>query len=545
MMIKQFFQLLRLKFIFIKYSLDELFYAQTKLTKFKILCWLNPYYLLRNRKLCRGTRLRLALQQAGPIFIKFGQMLSTRYDAIPEDILIELTKLRDRVTPVSGRKIIKKIERSFGKQINELFDSFSIEPLASASIAQVHSAILKDGSAVVVKVLRPKIKKHIVRDISLLESWAKTLEKFVKRSHKLKPYALVQEIKATLLSELDLQNEANNASKLKRFSLTIEQSYIPNIYWDYCHKNILVMEEISGVPIQDTQKLQHYGIDLSKLARTCINVFFTQIFRDRFFHADLHPGNIFIDVKNSYYPVIELVDFGITGKLDLSDQRYIAENMLAIINHDYIKVAKLHQQSGWIPDNVPVEAFARAMQKVCDPILNKSLKEISFGELLRGLIQVAKQYHIDLQPQLLLLQKTLVNIEGLCRQLDSNINIWETAKPIIEHWLKQQLGPIAFFKKLKQQLPDIIQQAPDLPSLLCNAVSTLKNIENKNNKFQKKDSADIIQDNTIHPHNRGLLFKLFLVCLLALLTFQINLHFAPLWLSNFLLGLCLLSIIIY
>ena len=542
MTIKQFFPLLRLYFIFIKYSLDELFYEKFQLSYLKIFCWLNPYYLIRNRKLPRAMRLRLALQDAGPIFIKFGQLFSTRYDALPEDILLELAQLRDQVSPVSGKKIIQHIEKTFEKKITELFQHFSTEPLASASIAQVHRAKLNDGSTVVVKALRPNIKKQIYRDIILLESGAKFLEKRVKRARKLKPTHLVNEIKTTLLNELSLQNEASNASKLKKNSLTIDQSYIPNIYWDYCSDSILVMQEISGISIQETSKLIDYQVNLSQLAHTCINVFFTQIFRDRFFHADLHPGNIFVDVKHPEKPIIELVDFGITGTLSLKDQRYIAENMLAIINKDYLRVAQLHQDSAWIPSSVPLEAFARAIEKVCAPILNKPLKEISFGELLRGLIEVAKQYHINIQPQLLLLQKTLINIEGLCRRLDPNINIWQTAKPIIERWLKQQLGPSAFFKKLKQQLPLILQKAPDFPEVLCQVLNNMEAQADKANQPPKNEALD---NSSTHgsPNNNTLLKAMFMLVFLFLL-FQNNFNLAPIWLNNLLLTLGILAVIL-
>lgn len=538
MAVKHFFQLLRLKLIFIRYSLDELFYPKS----LKKLCWLNPFYLFYNHRVSHGKRLRLALQKAGPIFIKFGQILSTRYDALPDDILAELAQLRDRVPPAPGKKIIKKIESAYSKKITELFKSFEIKPLASASIAQVHTATLPNGDAVVVKVLRPKVKKQIYRDIALLEAGAKTLEKLVKRSKKLKPTALVQEIKNSLLSELDLQQEASNASKLKQFSKTIEQCYIPEIHWDYCHENILVMEEIAGVPIQETEKLKNYGINLPNLARTCVEVFFTQLFRDRFFHADLHPGNIFIDVRNPHKPIIELVDFGIAGKLTAQDQRYIAENLLAIINRDYFKVAKLHQESGWIPDNVPLEAFAKAMEKVCEPILDKPLNEISFGELLKGLIQTAKQYHIIIQPQLLLMQKTLVNIEGLCRQLEPNLNIWETAKPIIQRWLSLQVGPKAFLKKLKQQLPTIIHKAPELPDILCQAIQS---IDQKNNDHNTTPAAHKNSASETQNQNHSVLLKLVLLSLLTLLIFQVNFSIAPFWLSNLLIIVCFLCILFF
>jgi ubiquinone biosynthesis protein len=519
------FQLLRLSSIIIRYSLDDLFYFLPYARALKPLHYFNPLYWLCNRKLSRGKRLRLGLEKAGPVFIKFGQILSTRTDLLPADIIAELSKLRDQVPAFAFSKAKKIIEGEFKQPLETLFKEFSHQALASASVAQVHSAVLNDGQNVVVKVLRPNIKAKIISNLSLLSLGASFIEKFSKNAAQLKAHAMMAEIQQTLLNEVDLTKEAAHAEKLKEFSQQDASIYVPKIHWQLVAKKALVMEKIVGIPIAESAKLQDYGVDLTHLATITLEVFYGQIFRDRYFHADLHPGNIFINVTQPKHPIIEVVDFGIVGKLSEEDQRYLAKNIIALIDRDYMRVAQLHKQSGWIPDTVSTQAFAHAMQKVIEPVFDKPLSEISLGQLLLRLIEAAKQFHINVQPQLLLMQKTLLNIEGLCRNLDPNFNLWVTTKPIIEKWLKQQVGPKAFFKKMKDNLPLFIENAPDIPDALCQLLN--------NTKANKP--AHAICKLCQHKSKTKKTRRLILLFLFALLLIQANYGALPLWLGNSLL----------
>lgn len=524
-MLKHPFQILRLILIIIRYSLDDLFYFLPYMRAFRVLHFFNPLYWLCNRKLSKGKRLRLSLETAGPVFIKFGQILSTRSDLLSEDIIAELAKLRDQVPAFSFSKAKKIIEGEFKQPLETLFKEFCHQALASASVAQVHSAVLNDGQNVAVKVLRPNIKSQITSNLSLLSLGATFIEKFSKNAAQLKAPAMMAEIRQTLLNEVDLTKEAAHAEKLKQFSHHDASVYVPKIYWQLVSKKALVMEKIVGIPITDTAKLQDYGVDLTQLATITLEVFYGQIFRDRYFHADLHPGNIFINVTQPRKPVIELVDFGIVGELSEADQRYLAKNIVALIDRDYIRVAELHKQSGWIPESVSTQAFAHAIQKVIEPIFDKPLNEISLGQLLLRLIEAAKQFHINIQPQLLLMQKTLLNIEGLCRKLDPNFNLWVTTKPIIEKWLKQQVGPRAFFKKVKDNLPQLIENAPNIPDALCQLLNTAK-------ANQPTDAPCKLCQ---HQHRTKKTRRAVIVLVLALSLMQANFGALPLWLGNSLL----------
>lgn len=447
-------QAARIFYLIFRYNLDEFFLPIPALRRFYFLRWLNPFYVFSNRFITRGERLTLALQKAGPLFIKFGQMLSTRQDVLPKDVVDQLVKLQDRVPPFSSKIAFDLISTSIGQHN---FNQIDPIPLASASIAQVHAATLCDDTAVVIKILRPNIKILLQRDIALLRFFAK------KISHRLQqkaPLLMVDEISLMLHQEINLINEAAHAEQLRENALANHNAalFIPKIYWEMSSESILTLERIYGIPIMDVNAIDSTGVDKNKLAKTCVTTFFTQIFHDNFFHADLHPGNIFINAHYPENPIIELVDFGIVGALPLKDRHYIAENMAALIDKDYRKVAKLHKESGWIPAYVSEIAFAHALKKVCNPILDKPLKEISLAQLLLGLIQAAKQYEIQLQPQLLLLQKTLLNIESLCRHLDPDFNIWEITQPILKKWLQEQLGPKAIFNFLKIQLPRLLRE---------------------------------------------------------------------------------------
>lgn len=524
-MLKYPFQLLRLNLIIIRYSLDDLFYFLPYVRAFKALHYCNPLYWLCNRKVSRGKRLRLGLEKAGPVFIKFGQILSTRTDLLPADIISELAKLRDQVPAFSFSKAKKIIEGEFKQPLETLFKEFCHQALASASVAQVHSAVLNDGQNVVVKVLRPNIKAKITSNLSLLALGASFIEKFSKNAAQFKTQAMMDEIQQTLLNEVDLTKEAAHGEKLKQLSLQERKVYVPKIYWQLVSKKALVMEKIVGIPITDTTKLQDYGVNLTHLATVTLEVFYGQIFRDRYFHADLHPGNIFVNVTQPAHPVIELVDFGIVGKLSEADQRYLAKNIIALIDKDYMRVAELHKQSGWIPDTVSTQAFAHAMQKVIEPVFDKPLSEVSLGQLLLRLIEAAKQFHINIQPQLLLMQKTLLNIEGLCRNLDPSFNLWVTTKPIIEKWLKQQIGPRAFFKKMKDNLPLFVENAPDIPDALCQLL----------NNTRTNQAAVAPCKLCQHQNKTRKTRRIVIVLILVLLLIQANFGALPLWLGNSLL----------
>lgn len=442
-------QFIRLFYLIFRYNLDEFLLQVPVFKHFYFLRWCNPFYVFSNRFIPRGQRLALALQEAGPLFIKFGQILSTRHDILPKDMIDHLVTLQDKVPPFSP-KLAKQLI-----QFQSHFSHINYSPIASASIAQVHAATLHNGDPVVIKILRPKIRSLLARDIAFLRWGAK----FIKLGKPGAIHSMIDEIEITLKQETNLVNEAAHAEQLKE-NTNIHRTralFIPAVYWDLTTENMLVTERIYGVPIMNIAEMESAGVNLNALAKKCVEIFFAQIFEDNYFHADLHPGNIFVNVKHPESPVIELVDFGIVGSLPLKDRRYIAENMAALIDKDYRKVAKLHHESGWIPPHVPEIAFAHAIKKVCDPILNKALKDISLAQLLLGLIQAAKHYEIQLQPQLLLLQKTLLNIESLCRHLDPDFNIWDVTQPILKRWLREQIGPMAVIHFLKNNLPIVIR----------------------------------------------------------------------------------------
>lgn len=463
--IKRFFRLIYISFILLKYGLDEIVLATHLFRPLRFLIIFSPTRWRKIHYVPRGVRIREALEALGPIFVKFGQTLSTRIDALPPDIIRELIKLQDKVPPFSGITAERIISHALGEPVEKVFRSFDSTPLASASIAQVHAATTLDGSSVVVKVLRPNVDKMIERDVSLLKSIAFLAHKYWKPSRQFKPREIVREFEHSLLAELDLNREAANASSLRRNFKDSSLLYIPAIYWPLTKNNILVMERVYGIPIGNIEHLKQRGINLKILAERGVEIFFTQVFRDCFFHADMHPGNIWVATDNPESPQYIVMDFGIMGTLNQKDQRYIAENFLAFFKRDYKRVAELHRESGWIPKNTRLDEFEAAIRTVCEPMFERPLKDISFGLLLVQLFRVARQFKIEIQPQLILLQKTLLNVESLGRQLYPELNLWTTAKPTLERWMKTQVGPKAFIRKVKEHIPFWMEQLPTLPSL--------------------------------------------------------------------------------
>ncbi|MCH9754954.1 MAG: ubiquinone biosynthesis regulatory protein kinase UbiB, partial [Gammaproteobacteria bacterium] len=426
-------------------------------------------------KMPRGERIRLALEDLGPIFVKFGQALSTRRDFIPIDIADELAKLQDQVPPFPGEEAKSIIEAHIKKPIIEAFSEFNVNPLASASIAQVHAAkLLTTGQEVVVKVLRPGIYKRISRDIDLLYALADLTLRYWRPAKQLRPREIVAEFEACLKNELDLLREGANASQLRRNFSNSDLLYIPEVHWPYTFHKVLVMERIYGISISDIATLKKQGINLKKLAERGVEIFFTQVFRDCFFHADMHPGNIFVSSKNKENPQYLGVDFGIMGSLSPDDQRYLAENLMAFFNRDYRRVAQLHVESGWVAENTRINEFEAAIRTVCEPIFERPLKEISFGQLLLRLFQTARRFNMEVQPQLILLQKTLFNVEGLGRQLYPDLDLWNTAKPFLEHWLRKQVGPRVFFRKIREYAPYWAEKFPEFPDLIYQVMLELR-----------------------------------------------------------------------
>jgi ubiquinone biosynthesis protein len=435
-----------------------------KYSFFRFLRYFNPYYYGSKNK-TRGETIRETLESLGPIYVKFGQMLSTRGDLVPDDIMLELVKLQDKVPPFDGHIAKGIIEAELEQSTDTLFSSFDETPLASASVAQVHAATLKSGEAVVVKVIRPNIKKIIKKDIAILYLVAKLTESLWRQGKRLHPVAVVAEFEQTLYGELDMQQEAANASLLRRNFQDSATMYVPKVYWSFVSQDVMVMERIYGIPLGNLQAIRDSGADLKKLSENGVEIFFTQVFRDSFFHADMHPGNMFIDASNPKNPRYLGVDFGIMGTLNEEDQHYLAMNLLAFFNRDYRRVAQLHVESGWVAADTRVDQFETAIRTVCEPIFEKPLAEISFGKLLLRLFQTAERFHMEVQPQLVLLQKTLFNIESLGRELYPNLDLWETAKPFMVRWLKEQKGIRHLLKFGVENFHETAEQFLKMPRL--------------------------------------------------------------------------------
>jgi len=455
-------RLTRILRVMARHGLDEYVFKLSILKPYRFLRYVLPVFWFRRPSGDRGQRLRQALEELGPIFVKFGQALSTRPDLIPPDIAAELTRLQDRVPPFPGEQARTVIERSLGSSLADHFASFDVQPLASASVAQVHAATLLDGTAVVVKVLRPGIEAVIDQDVALLYRLARWVDRYWPDARRLRPLEVVEEYDKTIHDELDMTREGANASQLRSNFPESAMIYVPRVYWEHSSREVLVMERIYGIPIRDIDAIRKAGVDLRTLAHNGVEIFFTQAFRDGFFHADMHPGNIFVGENGQY----RAVDFGIMGSLADSDKRYLAENLLAFFNRDYRAVAVAHLRAGWVPPSTRVDEFEAAVRTVCEPIFARPISEISFGQLVLRLFQVARRFNMPVQPQLVLLQKTLLNIEGLGRQLYPELDLWETAKPYLEKWMRDQVGPAALIRTLRRELPSVMPLIPELPGLV-------------------------------------------------------------------------------
>ena len=471
---RQVLRLAYINFVLVRNGLDEIILATHLFRPLRFLGYLSPWRWFRDKSINRGQRIRNTLQELGPIFVKFGQLLSTRRDLLPPDIATELSYLQDRVPPFPGEQARSIVEQAYGKPVSEVFTRFDEKPLASASIAQVHSAQLLDGREVVVKVVRPAIERTIRRDLELMYTFARLAQRYWPQGKRLRPVEVVAEYEKTIFDELDLMREGANATQLRRNFKDSPLIYVPEVYLSHSRRNVMVMERISGIPISDVEQLRARNVNMKKLAERGVEIFFTQVFRDSFFHADMHPGNIFVNADNPEDPQYIAVDFGIIGTLNPTDHRYLAENFLAFFNRDYRRVAELHVESGWVPRDTRVDEFEAAMRTVCEPIFERPLKEISFGTLLVRLFQTGRRFNMEVQPQLVLLQKTLLNIEGLGRDLYPELDLWQTAKPFMERWMKDQLGGRAFFKKLRQELPIWGERLPDIPDRLFAAFEDVR-----------------------------------------------------------------------
>lgn len=473
---------------FLSYGLDELIPKLRIMLPLRIWRHMLFWIVNRHKTLSLGERLRLALQELGPVWIKFGQMLSTRRDLFPPHVADQLAMLQDQVAPFDGRKAQQLIETAIGGMpVATLFDDFDVTPLASASIAQVHTARLKsNGKAVVIKVIRPDIRPVIRADIKLIYRLARWVPRLLPDGRRLRPLEVVREYEKTLMDELNLLREAANTIQLRRNFDNSPMLYIPEVYPDYCNENMLVMERIYGIPVSDVDQLKRHGTNLQLLAERGVQVFFTQVFRDSFFHADMHPGNIFVSYQHPESPQYIGIDCGIVGSLNREDKRYLAENFIAFFNRDYRKVAQLHVDSGWVPPGTNVEDFEFAIRTVCEPIFEKPLADISFGHVLLNLFNTARRFNMEVQPQLVLLQKTLLYVEGVGRQLYPQLDLWKTAKPFLENWLKQQMGIPALLRALKEKSPYWIERLPDLPELVYSSLLQGKQLQQGVNKIAQE-----------------------------------------------------------
>jgi len=488
--------------VFLSYGLDELI-PKTRLA-LPLLLWRKSLFWIPNKHKERllGERLRLALEQLGPVWIKFGQMMSTRRDLFPPQIADQLAMLQDRVAPFEGVLAKQQIELSLGCPVETLFDNFEIKPLASASIAQVHTATLKEnGREVVIKVIRPDILPVIRADMKLINRMARWVPRLLPDGRRLRPQEVVADYEKTLIDELNLLREAANAIQLRRNFDNSKMLYVPEIFSDYGSETMLVMERIYGIPISDVVALEQHGVNMKLLAERGVQVFFTQVFRDSFFHADMHPGNIFVSYDHPEDPQYIGIDCGIVGSLNKEDKRYLAENFIAFFNRDYRKVAELHVYSGWVPPDTNVEDFEFAIRTVCEPIFEKPLAEISFGHVLLNLFNTARRFNMEVQPQLVLLQKTLLYVEGVGRQLYPQLDLWKTAKPFLEEWIKDQIGIPAIVRALKEKAPFWAEKLPELPELFYDSLRQHKHLQHSVDKL-----ANDLKSERVRQHKSRYLF---------------------------------------
>ena len=474
---KTLYRLIVINFTMARYGLDEIILSIHFFRPLRLLGLINPFNWFRSSLLSEAKRLRLCIESLGPIFIKFGQMLATRRDLIRPDVVDELEKLLDQVPPFPLQQARGIVEKELGRPIDQIFRSFDENVLASASIAQVYNAELPDGQSVVVKIVRPNIEARIRRDTQLLMVLARLADRYWQEAKRVKPIQIVEEFEKTLLNELDLVREAANASELRRHFEGSNDLYVPRVYWDYCKTRVMVMERIEGIPVSDIEQLKKHNVNLEVLSRKGVEVFFTQVYHNNYFHADMHPGNIFVSPEKPDDPKYIAVDFGIMGSLSTQDQRYLAENFVAFFNRDYRRVAELHVDSGWVDRDTRVDEFEAAIRSVCEPMFQRPLAEISFGQLLLRLFQTAREFNMEIQPQLLLLEKTFLHIEGLGRQLYPQLDLWDTAKPFLERWLSEQMGVRAMVNGFKKNLPLIAENLPDLPHLVFKSMHKIANDE--------------------------------------------------------------------
>ena len=483
---KRWRRLLKIIWVVCQYRLDLLAGRPALPWAVRTLLLLGPWRLFPRRGLCRGERLRRTLEELGPVFIKFGQMLSTRRDLLPEDIAGELAKLQDDVPPFPGQTAIAIVEEALGAPLAELFAEFSSTPIASASVAQVHAATLHSGERAVVKVVRPGIEAVIRQDLALLFTLARLIRRYLQDGYRLRPTEVVADYETTILDELDLQREAANTSQLKRNCAARGLVHVPEVYWDYTRRNVFVMERIEGIPVTDVAQLQALGADLKLLAERGVDIFFTQVFKDNFFHADMHPGNVLIDASDPADPTYIGIDCAIAGSLSDSDQYYLARNLLAIFQRDYRACAQLHVECGWVPAGTKVHEFESAMRAVCEPVFEKPISEISFGQLLIYLFQTARRFNMEVQPSLILLQKTLLNIEGMGRQLYPQLDLWSTAQPFLEQWLRERYSPQGLVERLRRNAPSWLEQLPQLPEAIFANQQQARELENQGRRQQRE-----------------------------------------------------------
>ena len=456
-------RLVKIFWITLRFGLDEFALASGS----RLARAVNAVLFFRRLGDPRGVRLRRALEALGPIFVKFGQVLSTRRDLLPADLADELAKLQDQVPPFATQLAVAEVERAFGKPIGQVFEKFELQPIASASVAQVHIAVLPGGTEAAVKILRPGMMPVIAKDLALMDAAAGLVERFWADGRRLKPREVVAEFARHLFEELDLMREAAHASQLRRNFPDSPLLAVPEVYWDWCTSTVMTMQRMHGTPVSQVDELRRQGVDIPKLARTGVEIFFTQVFRDAFFHADMHPGNILVTPEGRYVAL----DFGIMGTLTEIDKQYLAQNFLAFFQRDYARVARAHLEAGWVPADTRMDEFEGAIRAVCEPFFDRPLKEISFGRALLRLFQTSRRFNVEIQPQLVMLQKTLLNIEGLGRQLDPDLDLWTTAKPFLENWMREQVGFKGLLRTLRNEAPRWATMLPQLPRLLHRALA--------------------------------------------------------------------------
>ncbi|MBL0010562.1 MAG: ubiquinone biosynthesis regulatory protein kinase UbiB [Nitrosomonas sp.] len=499
------FRLLKIQYVAFQFGLDEFVLSHSRLKFLRVIVRTLTFWRKLDKP--RGERLRLALEALGPIFVKFGQMLSTRRDLLPQDIADELAKLQDQVPPFPSEVVISSLEKVYGKKINEIFLKFDEIPIASASVAQVHFAVLHDGTEAAVKILRPNLAPIIMHDVALMDTGAWLAEALWLDGKRLELRQVVSEFARHLDDELDFMREAANCSQLRRNFLDSPLLFVPEVYWDYCRNSVMVMERVKGTPISHVNELREQGIDIPQLARVGVEIFFTQVFRDGYFHADMHPGNIFVGATGQYIAV----DFGIMGTLSDEDKNYLAQNFLAFFRRDYGRVAQAHVEAGWAPKDTRVDDFESAIRAVCEPIFDKPLKEISFGRVLLQLFQASRQFNVEIQPQLVLLQKTLLNIEGLGRDLDPDLDLWKTAKPFLENWMAEQIGFRGLASRIQKEAPNWAIILPEFPRLIHQALA-----EKRSDMLEKR-----MTDLVIEEKRQNRLLALIAILLAGLLAWQI------------------------